>query len=134
MTVAEARRILGVDETASPPQLRSAYRMRLKLWHPDRFALDSVTYPEAVLHTQRINAAYRTLRDRGRAQGCQTTVATGSHSVHRGGASIRTVEWRWWPLRVLASEETSVWTGALVFAMMWAILVGLALTFETLLR
>jgi DnaJ-class molecular chaperone len=30
--------VLGLDETASPEEVRSAYRSLVKIYHPDRFA------------------------------------------------------------------------------------------------
>lgn len=45
--------LLGVKETATPEQIKEAYRTRMKLLHPDRF----------INISQRLNQAYETLMD-----------------------------------------------------------------------
>lgn len=45
--------LLGVKETATPEQIKEAYRARMKLLHPDRF----------INISQRLNQAYETLMD-----------------------------------------------------------------------
>lgn len=71
MNEAEARRLLGVAMNASPSELKSAYRRMVKLWHPDRFAHDPASCPDAIRQTQRINHAYRLLEGEAEGQGVQ---------------------------------------------------------------
>lgn len=109
MNPGEARQLLAVQDTASPPEVKSAYRRMLKLWHPDRFPSDSDSYPEAVRQTQRLNAAYRLLERDVRGQELQQS-DTQSPAWKRS---------KWWPFRPLMSAED------VVFFVILAAVVGL---------
>ncbi len=61
MNETEARQLLDLEATASPSQVKAAYRRMLKRWHPDLFSSDPASYPEAIRQTQRINDAYKLL-------------------------------------------------------------------------
>lgn len=63
--------ILGVDRTATPDEIKRAYRQAISLYHPDRFVHGSAEERRyASARTQRINEAYRTLNDQSaRSQG-----------------------------------------------------------------
>lgn len=50
--------ILGIDSTASPEEMRAAYRSLVKLYHPDRNSS-----PEAAEKIKEINEAYEVLSD-----------------------------------------------------------------------
>ncbi len=78
----EARGLLSVEATATPGELKSAYRRMLKRWHPDRFAPDSPWFSEAVQRTQLINEAYRFLEGHRADQRVRTDVA-GAEPVAR---------------------------------------------------
>ncbi len=57
-------RVLGIDETASPPEIRTAYLELVKELHPDRLAtgsLDERTVAEARM--REVNFAYALLTD-----------------------------------------------------------------------
>ena len=94
MNAAEARQLLAVQATASPSEVKSAYRRMLKLWHPDRFASDSAVYSGAIRRTQRINAAYRLLERDDRSQELQQTDAQGPWKRSK-----------WWPFQPLSVED-----------------------------
>jgi len=57
----DAYTLLGLDATASPSELKVAYRRLVKEWHPDRFLDDPERSAEAAERTQQIIAAYRSL-------------------------------------------------------------------------
>lgn len=133
MNAVEARQLLGVEAGASPAQLRSAYHAMLKKWHPDRLVVDRASYPEAVRHTQRLNAAYQLLAadSRGHTPGGDGHQPTAAETW--SGQTIATIDWKLWPMRRIASDQTTVPEGLLLFAVAWAIIVGLALAAEALL-
>jgi hypothetical protein len=54
-----ARRVLGLGETASIEEIKSAYRQLCKKWHPDALIED----PSPSKKIKEINAAYRLLLD-----------------------------------------------------------------------
>jgi hypothetical protein len=60
MTLAEARTVLGVDPTATPDQIRSAFRALARTMHPD-VGGDTATFA-------RINAAYDVLSGKAAAE------------------------------------------------------------------
>ncbi len=53
---------LGLEAGASEEEIRSAYHLLVKVWHPDRFQADSKTRTQAEEKLKSINEAYRTLR------------------------------------------------------------------------
>ena len=57
MTPAEAARILGVDHTASPEQVRAAYRDQIRTHHPDRAGARSAGRAAAIIEAYRVLAA-----------------------------------------------------------------------------
>lgn len=87
----EARQLLAVEANASRSELRAAYRAIVKLRHPDRFAADPASPPEAIRHTQRINQAYQPpehnagWRKRGE---CAERKGDNSYSGARGSGSL----------------------------------------------
>lgn len=48
----EARALLGIDDDASPEEVRAAYRRTLKRWHPDGFAGDPEGADDAAEQTR----------------------------------------------------------------------------------
>ncbi len=56
--------VLGISRDADAAKVRSAWKLHVQAWHPDRFA-DELK-PEAERQTALINEAYSTLRDSGR--------------------------------------------------------------------
>ncbi len=90
MNEVEARQLLAVEATASPADLKSAYRRMLKLWHPDLFASNSASYPEAIRQAQRINAAYRLLGGDVGRQEVQQVLDEAPPLVGWNGRLIRT--------------------------------------------
>jgi hypothetical protein len=57
-SVDEYFKILGVDSTATPEQLKKAYRKLIKEWHPDRFLHNPRLYNRAQEKLREINKAY----------------------------------------------------------------------------
>jgi DnaJ-class molecular chaperone len=59
MTLKEAREVLGLDRQATRREIRAAYRLAARRWHPDRAPAGA----EAEYRTamQRVNAAYQLL-------------------------------------------------------------------------
>ena len=59
-------KILGINTGASKEEIRQAYRDMLKVWHPDRFALESPRLQEkAEDNAKKINEAYEKLMSLG---------------------------------------------------------------------
>ena len=100
MDAPDARLLLAVHATASPSEVKAAYRQMLKLWHPDRFASDSAVYSEAIRRTQHINAAYRTLERRARGQELQQNSAHAPPTRAWKRPPLRTIIWEWWPILI----------------------------------
>jgi curved DNA-binding protein CbpA len=57
MTLKEARELLGLDQKASRKEIRTAYRLAARLWHPDRAPAGAEA--EHRSRMQQINAAYQ---------------------------------------------------------------------------
>ncbi len=65
MRADEARRALGVSVHATPADIKTAYRQRVKAWHPDRFGEDAGLRAQAEAEVKRIIEAYRVLQHAG---------------------------------------------------------------------
>src|SRR5438552_18482145 len=56
--------VLGITPNASENEVRQAYRDRLKIWHPDRFAHENERLKQlAEEHTKQLNEAYAAVCD-----------------------------------------------------------------------
>src|SRR5437016_3996299 len=55
--------ILEIHESATPEEIKDAYRLLLQVWHPDRFHHRPNLLAKAELKTGKINAAFETLDD-----------------------------------------------------------------------
>jgi TPR repeat protein len=55
--------ILEIDESATPEEIKDAYRLLLQVWHPDRFHHRPALLSKAEQKTGKINAAFETLSD-----------------------------------------------------------------------
>jgi curved DNA-binding protein CbpA len=53
--------ILEIPESATPEEIRQAYRLLLQVWHPDRFHHNPDLLAKAEKKTREINAAFATL-------------------------------------------------------------------------
>jgi preprotein translocase subunit Sec63 len=53
-----AYRVLDMPESASPREIKAAYRHLVRRWHPDRYPSDSAEQREATRMTEMINSAY----------------------------------------------------------------------------
>lgn len=62
MDYSEALEILGLPPTATPDEIKQAYRDLAKVWHPDRFGNDARLRAKAEETLKRINEAYRGCR------------------------------------------------------------------------
>ncbi|MFN2474865.1 MAG: DnaJ C-terminal domain-containing protein [Chthoniobacterales bacterium] len=71
---------LGVDQNATNIQIRDAYRLLAKRYHPDRNR-DSV---EARVRTQQLNAAYEVLRDPARRRAYDQELGEASRAAAPG--------------------------------------------------
>jgi hypothetical protein len=61
MTAARARRLLDLENEATPAEVRQAYRDLVRVWHPDRFDSDERLKLKAAGRMSEINVAYRFL-------------------------------------------------------------------------
>ncbi|GAB4347205.1 MAG: hypothetical protein Fur0042_13350 [Cyanophyceae cyanobacterium] len=64
MNYEESCRILDVSPSASPAEIKLAYRRLAKVWHPDRFAEDPELQAMATAKLAAINQAYAYLKDK----------------------------------------------------------------------
>ncbi len=66
----DAYRVLGVQRSASPEEIRAAYRARMQEYHPDKVAhLGTELQQLALEKSQQIQRAYRQLQNASRAAG-----------------------------------------------------------------
>jgi DnaJ domain len=74
----ECYRILDVEPGASPEELKHAYRLQAKVWHPDNFIRDPKLQNKAQERMKKINLAYERLR--GATAGSYPQQASSSNS------------------------------------------------------
>jgi DnaJ-domain-containing protein 1 len=89
--IADPYAVLGVSRTASPDELKQAYRRLVKAWHPDRYASGSdAQRREADRRFKLINAAYvavgEMLRERAEVQS-----ATAQSVSERSDARVEAI-------------------------------------------
>lgn len=85
MTPDAAAAILNVDTSASPDELKAAYRVRSKMWHPDRFASGTaLERADASAEFVRITEAYELLAAQPRAVPGTTTATVPAVAEERG--------------------------------------------------
>jgi len=63
MNTQQCYRVLGLDQGCSWHELRAAYRLQIKHWHPDKHQQQPDKHTLAEQKTQQINHAFRTLTD-----------------------------------------------------------------------
>ncbi len=61
-TTASDWELFGLSPTASPAELKQAYRDLVEVWHPDRFAHNPRLQAKAEAMAKQINAAYQRLQ------------------------------------------------------------------------
>ena len=54
--------LLGIKHTATPEEVKKAYRNMAKIWHPDRYTNDSALKAKAEAEIKKINQAYATIK------------------------------------------------------------------------
>lgn len=82
-------RVLGVGKTATPAEIKKAYRMLVKRYHPDLHPGDA----EAERHFKRITAAYEVLSDETRKAAYDSARHSGSaqkEAAKKQGTSPKT--------------------------------------------
>lgn len=87
MLIVEALEILTLKPSATPSEIKEAYRDLVKVWHPDRFGDDLRLRQKAELHLKLINEAYRVLQsDRGVSgmytAGAESAASASPRSAH----------------------------------------------------
>ena len=60
---------LDLDESATPADIQNAYRLLVKVWHPDRFMHDPKMLHHAQEKLKQINNAYHWLKDHEEEEG-----------------------------------------------------------------
>jgi hypothetical protein len=61
MDLKQCYEILEIDETASLPQIKQAYRDMIGIWHPDRYVQNPRLYAKATEKLKALNTAYNEL-------------------------------------------------------------------------
>src|SRR6266446_1528178 len=82
-TLETCYRILGLAPNAGFDEVKYAYRVLVKRWHPDRFATDTERQRQALEHFYAISSAYETLRARQAAVDVTPPPARGWHQRRR---------------------------------------------------
>ena len=54
--------LLGITHTATPEEVKKAYRNQAKIWHPDRYTNNPVQKAKAEVEIKKINQAYATIK------------------------------------------------------------------------
>lgn len=54
--------LLGIQHTATPEEIKKAYRNMVKIWHPDRYINNLVLKAKAEVEIKKINRAYATIK------------------------------------------------------------------------
>ncbi len=62
MDETQAYRVLGVALASSPEEIKAAYRVQVKQWHPDLFQNNPDLLPQAEATLKEVNDAYRLIR------------------------------------------------------------------------
>jgi len=62
-TRCEALRVLELDSHATQKEIKTAYRLLIKVWHPDRFQGDATLKYSAEQKLKNVNIAYRILTE-----------------------------------------------------------------------
>lgn len=62
MDISEAFKILGIERSATPAEVKQAYRDLVAIWHPDRYAHNPRLQIKAQEQLKQINLAYETLQ------------------------------------------------------------------------
>lgn len=70
-------KILGLEATATPAEVKQAYRKLAKKWHPDRFVNRPQMLAKAQQEIKKINQAYTVLKE---ATPAPKTVSNSSHN------------------------------------------------------
>ena len=60
-------KILEINESASLPEIKQAYRDMIGIWHPDRYIQNPRLYAKATEKLKDLNAAYNQLADRSKS-------------------------------------------------------------------
>jgi curved DNA-binding protein CbpA len=83
-SVNEYCKILGIDSSATPQQLKQAYRDLVKEWHPDRYLHNPRLRRKAEEKLREINEAYDQLQSllaNSKNRSSQSPVESGPHST-----------------------------------------------------
>jgi hypothetical protein len=91
MDTGEAFTILGLPLSATPIQIKEAYRDLAKVWHPDRFGSDPRLRSKAEEKLKQVNEAYQALQT-GRAS--RRARPTSSSSRNYGSTSTQRTDTR----------------------------------------
>ena len=62
MDIEKCLKILEVDRSASPDELKQAYKDTVNVWHPDRFSSNPRLQQKAEEKLKEVNIAYDTLK------------------------------------------------------------------------
>ena len=54
--------LLGITHTATPEEVKKAYRNLAKIWHPDRYTNNPAQKAKAEVEIKKINQAYATIK------------------------------------------------------------------------
>ena len=79
--------VLGIARDADASQVRTAWKLHVQAWHPDRFT--GAMREEAERQASRINEAYTVLRDSSRRAAYDCTLAAGDAAAQREAERAR---------------------------------------------
>lgn len=102
--IARYYKVLGLPTTASPQEIKQAYRDLVKLWHPDRYINDPLGKVKAEQEIKKINEAYAALKH-------HQELTTGNNDVVSAPSTKNTPEYHYQAGIVCA--ETGNYQGAI---------------------
>lgn len=103
MDIDKALDILHLPKTASPEEIKSAYRDMVRVWHPDRFGNDERLRQKAEEQLRLINEAHEALlHDRPERSSDKAAPGEAEAQVHAPSAAIEIYGMSLWMIRMLA--------------------------------
>jgi len=126
-TRCEALRVLELDSHATQKEIKTAYRLLIKVWHPDRFQGDATLKYSAEQKLKNVNIAYRILTETSEPKRDWEPAPADTASQTEPGTTKTAADWTPEIDRVTMLSMRLRWTFGLLFkiaVLAFAILIG----------